>query len=198
MGFIDLFPSVLYIKDLKDIFSTKIEEWKNHTQKLSYHSGDINGFTSKETQVLDVELFSSLKEFILKSSSNFLLELGHVFEDLQISNSWANVNPKNTQVKKHSHSNSYISGVFYLTEGSEIMFINPLIDLWKFLPSKKTQNLTYRQRDFYFHSIKSGQLILFPSFLEHQVLPSYNNRISIAFNIIPKGEFGVNTSLINL
>ena len=39
---------------------------------------------------------------------------------------------------------------------------------------------------------EEGLLIIFPSYLEHRVLPQEDlpPRYSIAFNIIPKGEFG--------
>lgn len=197
MGFIDLFPSVIYIESLEKEFFNELKSWKNFIQETDLFDDD-NGFATKNSQILDDKSFSSLKTYILKKSKEFLIELGHDFEDLQISNSWGNVNPKDTSIKEHFHSNSYISGVFYLTTGSEISFFNPLTHLWSFLPKKSTVNPDYRKGDLFIHSPKPLQLILFPSFLKHQVFPSYNTRISIAFNIIPKGRFGTNTSLINL
>ena len=43
-------------------------------------------------------------------------------------------------------------------------------------------------------------IILFPSFLNHKVMPNETNkdRYSIAFNIIPKGEFGDTTMKLYL
>lgn len=198
MGFIDLFPSVLYIEDLKEKFSTKIEDWKDYIQNMELTNEEINGFSTKDPRILDINLFLPLKNIIIETSKKYLLELGHGFEDLQISNSWGNISPKNTVIQDHLHSNSYISGVFHLTEGSDIAFSNPLSELWTFLPDKPESKQHYRKWDTYVQSSKPSQLILFPSFLKHQVYPSYNTRISIAFNIIPKGEFGIDTAKLYL
>lgn len=198
MGFIDLFPSVLYIEDLKEKFSTKIEDWKDYIQNMELTNEEINGFSTKDPRILDINLFLPLKNIIIETSKKYLLELGHGFEDLQISNSWGNISPKNTVIQDHLHSNSYISGVFHLTEGSDIAFSNPLSELWTFSPDKPESKQHYRKWDTYVQSSKPSQLILFPSFLKHQVYPSYNTRISIAFNIIPKGEFGIDTAKLYL
>tara|TARA_R110002020_G_scaffold102_2_gene549 strand:+ start:6147 stop:6743 length:597 start_codon:yes stop_codon:yes gene_type:complete len=198
MSFIDLFPSVLYVEDLNKKFSTKIEDWKKYIQNTELDDEKINGFTTKNPRILDINLLLPLKNIIIETSKKYLLELGHGFEDLQISNSWGNISPKGTNMHVHWHSNSYISGVFHLTEGSDIAFHNPLSDLWSFKTSKPLSKQHYRKWDMYLRSPKQSQLIIFPSFLKHEVSPSYNTRISIAFNIIPKGEFGMNTSKLYL
>tara|TARA_Y100001963_G_C6630882_1_gene376253 strand:- start:189 stop:794 length:606 start_codon:yes stop_codon:yes gene_type:complete len=134
-----------------------------------------------------IDKFKDYNKEVLKSSNEY-----------RITTSWF------TQIKKgditayHNHKNSFYSGVYYFDEydheSGVISFLNPLKDL---------QDFTIRyEGDSIHNSIewnippKKNLLLLFPSYLYHRVKNniSNNNRYSLAFNIVPIGEYGVGDS----
>ena len=198
MGFVDLFPTVIYIENLKNLFSFNFDLWVKHIKNLPQGDTSKEGHVTNSGQILNDDIFKSLKKYIINIGENYCKEIGHKIESLQISNSWANFNPNDTFIHEHNHSNSYLSGVFHLTDSSDIVFINPHKSLWHFIAENNGDKNNYRSWDTYPFTSKKGQLILFPSHLKHFVDSSYNDRLSIAFNLIPKGDFGPPTAYINL
>ena len=89
---------------------------------------------------------------------------------------------------KHVHSNSHFSGTFYLTSpdgSSPIRFYSPLELLWSFcpLPTADDSNpITSRYVD---HQPHPGKLLIWNSWLAHEVLPNNTEspRESVSFNI---------------
>ena len=139
----------------------------------------------------------NLKRDILNHAKNYLKEIGHRFLDLQIADSWGNILNQFESIHSHCHPNSYISGTFYLTEGSSIHFESPLQEI-KSMKPKKNYSENYRTWDSYAIKPQEGLLIIFPSWLNHTVSPAtQNERVSIAFNILPKGMFGSPSARVN-
>ena len=100
--------------------------------------------------------------------------------------SWVNVNGKGHSNKKHMHYNSdiLVSGVYYVKvpeKSGRIRFYdprNPMVHAsldWSY----------YHNYEYHYFDPKEGQMIFFPSWLEHDVEPNETNeeRISIAFNV---------------
>lgn len=89
---------------------------------------------------------------------------------------------------KHVHPNSHFSGTFYLTspEGcAPIRFYSPLELLWSFCPlptSDDSNPITSRYVD---HQPHPGKLLIWNSWLAHEVLPNNTEspRESVSFNI---------------
>tara|TARA_R110000803_G_scaffold56067_1_gene113211 strand:+ start:140 stop:709 length:570 start_codon:yes stop_codon:yes gene_type:complete len=157
----------------------------------NYNNGINQGKLSYDEDLLSKDIFKKLKLKILKEGRNYLNELGHTFQDIQFSCSWATIVDKDNKLPLHYHANSYFSGVFYLNKGEDISFTDPIFDLWHYSnnPNPNIFKITP----------KPGLLIFFPSFLKHEVATSKeDNRLSIAFNIIPKGKFGWHASSIKL
>ena len=198
MEFIDLFPTTIYHKVL-DFKGSELESFKNKIKSEEFiHRPNIGDYT-KTQQLLDDPVFIHLKSNIITSAKKYLNDLGHVYEDLQIASSWSPIFKKGEGVYSHSHDNSYLSGVFYIIPGSDIIFDNPLYNMYSFKPEIITtsgKNRTFNQFRF---PPSPNTLLLFPSFLNHSVEPSkVNGRMSIAFNIIPKGEFGLKSAKLYL
>lgn len=195
----NLFPTTILSTILNNIDTNDISLYQHHFSGKEYSNTLNEGMYSKNNRVLDHPLFSKLKNEILNFSKKYLNNLGHVFEDLQIGSSWVNILNKKNTIKLHQHTNSYISGVFYLDSSSSIIFDNPLISKWFFSAVTKRNSKNFCTFNDFEIKPSSKQLVLFPSFLYHKVLPSdTNDRISIAFNIIPKGEFGHDTQKLYL
>ena len=118
---------------------------------------------------------------------------GH-FAVTWIGNMWANVNRSGHGNEYHSHPGSYWSGVYYVDDGGiaadpslggELEFMDPrgTVPLMNAPHLRIAGNLsagaTERIRP------KPGKLVMFPSWVFHQVRPYHGNaeRISIAFNL---------------
>ena len=195
MKTLNLFPSKViidvldnipdnYIENCKDIILNKIDLFsiKNSPQDL----------ISEDQYILN--RFPKLKSQIVKYINYYASLLPCKTVEYQICSSWVYVTKKNNISNNfHSHINSNLSGVFYLTEGAPIIFTEKkqFEKLYPLYPGDKEDNSSDVNIP-----IKSKQLIIFPSYLEHAVKPNKieGNRISIAFNAIPKGEIGNKTS----
>ena len=128
-------------------------------------------------------------EFILEieeQANNFAEELG-IYQKGKITNLWININGHKDFNRRHTHGNSLISGVFYVKvpdESSKIRFYHPSYQL---IDRDWNVKLKYNQYTSGRWDIppKKGRLLLFPSWLEHEVCPnlSQEKRISISFNL---------------
>jgi uncharacterized protein (TIGR02466 family) len=194
MPFIDLFPTVIFNTQPTFISPNDTSNFKKFIGSINFKDQGINGQYSLNQEILDFPIFLKLKKYILDESKVYLNELGHIYEDIQISSSWVNLVDKNEHIHSHSHLNSYISGVYYLNDNSKITFYNPTDKKWFFAPMFKEAIKEFRDLHKITISFPSNTLLIFPSWLIHEVpFSEYNNRFSIAFNIIPKGEFGPKT-----
>ena len=119
-----------------------------------------------------------------------------------ITQSWLNVTNPGGYHHTHSHSNSLISGVFYISneEDDRIIFEHPnrkLLEMTSF--EFETSNIwnTY----IVTAPCETNTLLLFPSWLNHTVAPNEKatkDRISISFNTFVKGTLGNNSALSEL
>lgn len=197
MNYTEIFPQILgnkvldyipdgYIAALKDFILNKIQLSPLH-QKT-----DAVDYTSVSERIFDNEIFNNLEIEILNYARKYTKYLGISFEDLQIASSWAYItNPNNLKDNFHRHGNSLISGVFYLTEGGGIEFRSSFYDDLFF--KTNFQNEEEFNKHHYQFKIQEKQLILFPSNMWHAVMANtIKDRVSIPFNIIPKGKFGFN------
>jgi uncharacterized protein (TIGR02466 family) len=126
---------------------------------------------------------------LLNKTNNILQENFNFFKDFEINlrNAWINKNNKNNYNYAHHHIENDLSGVYYTQtfseQGGELVFYrdnSKLLDscnLYKVLDCAETHTE---------YSIKpiNNMIIIFPSYLTHEVKPSkMDGRISTAFNI---------------
>ena len=200
MNYFEIFPTLVGETILSDISLDNIENYKNHLSNLEYETsggGDYRGTLNQ--QVLDDPIFSDLKFKILKYATEYLEHHGFIFEDIQIASSWGTLTHINEISQKHFHTNSYISGVYYLEDSSNINFYSPIEDKW-FLKLQRN-NIPHDPHTCYFqyYTPKPNSLIFFPSYLVHSIeVSKKNHRRSISFNIVPKGEIGAPTAYLKL
>jgi|TARA_R100001163_G_C4976784_1_gene134512 uncharacterized protein (TIGR02466 family) len=116
--------------------------------------------------------------------------------DYRIFSSWITKTPPQSFSDPHNHCNSWLSGVYYPkgNPGFGIKFYHDGISQF-FTPPKKYN--TYNSREWVVIP-KDNYLVLFFSQLRHQIMPnlSSEDRYSLAFNIIPTGNFGTGDSNI--
>lgn len=149
----------------------------NVTHKVSIGMTPANLHKQDETK--------NLVNFFEDSLEKYRIHYGYDCEKISITSMWGNMTDSNSGESHHQHKHplSFVSGVFYLTEGSSTIFFNPsnfdMFHVWK-------DNDQYR----YKNTAKVGQLILFPSTLQHCTEPHYkdNHRITMSINTIPSGK----------
>jgi uncharacterized protein (TIGR02466 family) len=113
-------------------------------------------------------------------------------EDIVITDMWANVLKPGEMHPPHTHSNNFLSGVWYLeSDGSAgIFFKDPRGEADVFVPRKSVAN-TDNSSIVSFVSM-TNRAIIFPSWFQHWVPINHSkkNRISISWNIQIKGQLG--------
>lgn len=164
----------------------KNKDWKNqqHYGKsiTSYHNDNSRNYLGNFDYLL--------ANYINEESREYLNRLGFNPEsDLRIE-SWLNLNPPNTQHSKHEHYGCFMSGVVWLVapeKSGNFVIHDPLG-----VRSQNTTQYAFAQKEtteynqeVYSVVPEAGKLIMFPSWLPHQVQSnqSEHDRISIAFNI---------------
>jgi len=202
MKYINLFPTVISSIILKDISNNEIQNYIKTLYKGEWvDDKNQNGCYTLEQNILDIPVFSKLKENILNLSKEYFKNLGFNDHNYKICNSWGNLVNINEQIFSHFHGNSFLSGVFYLgSNNSNISFQNPIDDKWLFKIQKTPQQISKPQTwGKYYKTPKQNELILFPSWLVHGVDKSkIDKRLSIAFNIVPTGLIGSPAGFLQL
>jgi uncharacterized protein (TIGR02466 family) len=138
-----------------------------------------------------------IKNFILNGIDYYVQNIIDPRYEMKffITQSWFNYTQPKQYHHKHSHPNSIISGVFYFNVNENedgITFYSDAPRQINILPKefkKYNSNVTGVSHKL---SIKNGDLVLFPSSIEHMVERTTTNnvRISMAFNVFARGYFG--------
>lgn len=99
---------------------------------------------------------------------------------------WINVNAKGCSNRTHTHPDSMLSGAYYLKTPADcgrIVMLDPRPQAACIsLPVDRHSPLTSPS---YHHQPRSGEFVIFPSWLPHYVDPNQSDeeRISVAFNM---------------
>jgi uncharacterized protein (TIGR02466 family) len=188
------FPTSIYIYDIKDptAINQEVEKnilkWQQEDPKgvqKTNHGGWHSPTTMQdkpEYQQLIAELFGMMNQIFKKEQLEPSVGLG---------NMWANINPPRAWNRKHNHANAFFSGVYYVkvpAKAGKLELHDPRPGPQLLRPRQKTENLDRE----YWRSVsfdpQEGRIIIFPSWLEHEVKSNESNdiRISISFNFIQR------------
>ena len=195
-----IFPIPVYISKLDRELTKKELSFVNKS-KLDHYKNDGN-ITSNDNYILNQKVFSSLKEDLYLRVEDYFKKVLSTTDAVTpyITQSWLNYTETNQYHHKHEHPNSLVSGVFYVNcheEFDKIKFFKK--DAYQIIkPEIKDWNL-YNSETWWF-TVKTGDIILFPSYLTHMVETKEgdNTRISLAFNVFIKGTIGNNKNLTEL
>ena len=147
-----------------------------------------------------LEKYPESKKILLNAFTSVAEKvIGYKKRDYEITTSWITYMNRGEQSLVHNHKNSFWSCVYYFQdeypEGTGgISFVNPNIDKMDFYYSDDDINGPNNINSMSCLLTPSPNLLLiFPSYLEHQVLHHNNDnpRCSLAFNIIPLGTYGL-------
>jgi uncharacterized protein (TIGR02466 family) len=184
----DLFPIVIGKDTIRSTYSLDNIDWRR--------SQDNNGWISKDNRLLEQQQFADLKLQIILKHKQYMDRIGVVAPvEWRIQNSWANRHDPGDWAQQHHHSNSAFSGVYYsqVPEGDSGSI--------QFHKQHATVSTNSWEFDFAIGPANAyswgfqpvpGDCVLFPSHVAHSVTPNntQGQRISIAWNILPYGEWG--------
>jgi len=194
-----IFPTPIYISKINRELTIKELSFIDKI-KLDTFNNEGNT-TSNDNYILNNKAFKNLKEELdLKIQDYFdkvILPSNNITP--YVTQSWLNYTETNQYHHKHAHPNSLVSGVFYINcheEHDKIKFFN---DKYKTIKLEIKEYNIWNSESWWF-SVKTGDVILFPSSLTHMVESKQgdNTRISLAFNVFIKGTVGNNKNLTEL
>ena len=186
-----IFPTPIYISKLVRELTNKELSFIDNS-KLDIHNNEGNK-TSNDNYILNNKALKNLKEELDLRVQDYFDKVICPANNITpyITQSWLNYTEINQYHHKHAHPNSLVSGVFYINCDDKFDKIKFFNDNYKTIkPDIKTWNI-WNSESWWF-SIKTGDIILFPSSLIHMVETKQgtNTRISLAFNVFIKGTVG--------
>jgi uncharacterized protein (TIGR02466 family) len=184
----NLFPTAVSTTDLDYTIDNSEFDFINQQE----FQDNRHNHRSVDSYLLEKNELSSLRNEINKHVQMYFKEVyqpnDHV--SLHITQSWCNKTYPGEMHHKHAHTNSIISGVYYVSANADldrIWFDKGNVDSLQIEPVNFN---SYNATSWYF-PVHSGQLVLFPSSLLHYVnVVEKDVRVSLSFNTFVKGSIG--------
>lgn len=209
-----IFPTPIYIAQreigldnsgLTETEDKEIEEIIEHGMMATNDTHPELRSMSEDKYIFNDKL-QDIKEFCEDHIDNYVKEVHNPRKDLEfyITQSWLNYTKLGGSHGMHTHQNSWISGVFYLSapEGNGICFYDPNMRIKRILKiDSSLENPSQWQGEKLTVPLKTNQLVLFPSWLGHAVDPNpeqTTTRLSLAFNVFFTGPIGIESDLTEL
>jgi uncharacterized protein (TIGR02466 family) len=189
----ELFPTPLMV--CRQVLNTSectklIKHYESSATQVNHHSNDLT-----HTQIFfpeEDQFFSNVTDKI----NHKLIDMGNLMfgEKLNwsIKEIWINFMKSGGGQSMHNHSNSFISGILFLTPtdpSSRTVFFKGFGDRGFVFTNthKETSIGQFNAEKWISPEPEVGDMILFPSYLLHAVpLNQGNLRVSMAFNAIPE------------
>jgi uncharacterized protein (TIGR02466 family) len=163
---------------------------------------NVHNLVSVNSKILELPELEDLKSFCLESLNEYFNTIYNPKEPIEIyiTQSWLNYTKENESHHSHEHSNSLISGVFYVQVDKErgdcIQFLKNRYQTLM-IPTKQLNQFNSELIDVFVDEL---ELVFFPSHIAHQVksIKGDTTRISLAFNSFIKGKLGDEEGLTEL
>lgn len=158
--------------------------------------------TTNSKRIMDNPIMSDLKTIAESCLNHWCKRIysplhGNEFR-LKITQSWLNYTKNGEEHTQHYHPNSIVSGVIYINADSENDMISFFSDK-KFLHYLQPSNYNEFNTVSTSISVNKGDIILFPSQLNHSVPKTTGKykRVSLAFNSYFEGRLGISSDIPN-
>jgi len=144
-----------------------------------------------EDDLYKISSFRPLVETVQHTVADILKKLEYEYQKIEITGMWGNRLLKDMTHPPHNHSNNVWSGVYYIKSSkgaSPIQFFDPRAQAHQLRPKNNPnwQNAGMLQFD-----AEEGSGLIFPSWLQHWVPPTKTDRISVSWNILARGTYGL-------
>jgi len=120
-----IFPTNLFL--IEDFYNSDITEMKKYISDLWVNRDYDDRWQTKSADLHNQKEFKEFAELVISTSKDILNELKYDVEDVVITDMWATVLKSGENHPAHTHSNNFLSGVYYLhsDQGASIMFRDP-------------------------------------------------------------------------
>ena len=194
-----IFPEPVYRSKLeRALTSTELKMINEYKKKTYKNEGNS---TSLDTYVLEHKSLKNLKKDLHKMVVDYFYKIVGTNNSIipYITQSWINYTETNQFHHSHAHPNSYVSGIFYIDAKKEVDQIRFYRRDQKILKLSVTQYNDFNSASWWC-SVKTGDVLLFPSSLQHGVdkKKGPDTRISLSFNVFFKGKIGTAKRLTEL
>lgn len=187
---VPLFPTLVWKMQLsKETYEPMNAKMAAKLHELAEATPDLapGGKLQTEQTLHLLPEFRQLTDIIDGAARGVLDFLKIIYDSIELTGCWANISPPGDGHRPHTHPNNYLSGVYYVQtqEGANtISFDDPRPQTNIIAPA--TTEITDENAGQIHITTRNGLLILFPSWLQHQVPPNKSRqpRISVAFNIM--------------
>ena len=184
------------------VFKYKLDDYSNHNKILIEYinhlkkkdpqgqkKSNIGGWHSPFFDLTNnksegYKFLTALQPYIMDVFKSY----GWAYDPKKVfySGMWAIVNKKGNLNNEHIHPNSNLSAAYYVKapkDCGDFMVSNPNAISRNIFPKRETP--TELNRLIAKHKVEEGDLLIFPAYLPHQVLPneSDEDRIVISFNL---------------
>tara|TARA_Y100000385_G_C12950821_1_gene575389 strand:+ start:201 stop:785 length:585 start_codon:yes stop_codon:yes gene_type:complete len=163
-----LFPNLIAIKNLNlsnlKIIGKKFTKTFESKVKTTLKGNTL--FDKNSMNYLNIQLTETLSYLLKPYCENFVFNVDGI---------WINRYDKKDYQGSHVHSSDFSFIIYYKTDKSHTVFNSPVKNLLETKVSK-IFNINYET------NFKQGDMIVFPSYLEHWVKPNSNN-ITVSGNI---------------
>ena len=200
MLLLELFPTPVAIFDLKPL-SDEERSTIMKTPTGNTPSSYLEVVSSNDQYILRNKKLKRLQKDIQGCVDDYKNEIMSCDQELYITNSWVNFLLPQIKFPIHHHSNSLVSGVYYIQTDKgmpNIELEHPNTNLWR---------LTWKRKEYkhgnYLSSnitIRNNMLIMFPSTIWHSVSKNLSSttRVSLSFNTFLRGALDSNDFLAEL
>jgi|TARA_B100000085_G_scaffold233942_1_gene221596 uncharacterized protein (TIGR02466 family) len=149
---------------------------------------------SKSAEVLEDEKLIRVKTYILSVFNDYVVNHLQIQNQFYLTQSWTAINHKGDAHHSHIHPNTVFSCVYYVQANSgdlEIKMPLSRIQEGYNFSYKILQYNTFNGRKLQL-SVKTGDMIIFPGWCEHQALPNEDDapRIILGTNYFVTGAIG--------
>ena len=151
-----------------------------YQHRLGMFDMELDGTHSYSLSSRVLDDIPLLKQQIQACITDYAATVLGLLDTVNITESWLNSYEQDQTIHQHQHPNSIVSAVWYWdTEPTTIEFHNPAqATTWTF-------KLRSRFSDTVSVPVKQGDLLVWPSYLQHSAKAT-KNRKSLAVNSLPK------------
>ena len=185
-----VFATNIFVQD-NFVFEETATQMKNYIQRLWQEREPGNNWQT-DPDLHTKEEFKIFSDMVLERSKEIIKILDYDVEDIAITDMWGNVLEKGEAHPPHTHSNNFLSGVYYLhsDKAAGIQFFDPRPSTDVIVPRKTKK--TINNSNLLSFASKTNRAVFFPSWLQHWVPQNISKikRISIAWNVQLKGQVG--------
>jgi len=201
MSLINLFPTRIYLAPLKggsparfnqdladEAAGLREADLAGQRWSARNYPGGYTSYGSHDKLHCISSSFGALEKALDRHVKAYAKELGYDMRGrkLGMTDCWVNMMAGAVTHGLHLHPLSFISGTYYVQVprgAAAIKFEDPRLDRLMAAPPKR-DDLSPRERLHYSVKPKAGQVVLFESWLRHEVPPSFTvqERISVSFN----------------